>query len=292
MRCRWATVAALIAGCSGDTSSSGPRTGCANDPSGCPGSCNAQQYCEHDFGWGPEIRVPAKTYVVTYRGDDVIFEQVSSLVTFPTAFWISKHETTREQYARCTTCPPLPDAGQSIDPAMPAEVLRVEAEAYCAASGRRLPTEPEWEAAGRGPATCDDPRQIDRRTGDEGCNARSFPWGGRDTEREQQTRAHTSRYERRTGPRPVAPHPEGASPLGVEEMIGNVGEWVSYDAGPRHGTLKGGSWQPDPQNLVVPRHSLFGVNWVLLSLERAGVRCVRGGPMQVEHRYPEEKKRW
>ncbi|MBV8832081.1 MAG: SUMF1/EgtB/PvdO family nonheme iron enzyme [Acidobacteriaceae bacterium] len=99
-----------------------------------------------------------------------------------------------------------------------------DAKAYAEWAGKRLPTEEEWQfAAGA-------------------ADGRDWPWGGAED---------TSRYNAsRTGTEPVNAHPSGASPHGVEDLVGNVWQWTAslIDNG-RHLTvmLRGGSWYVPPK---------------------------------------------
>lgn len=124
-----------------------------------------------------------------------------------------------------------------------------EAEAFARFAGARLPTEFEWEKA----AAWDPAAETARR----------YPWGN---EAPEPTTCNHDRIHR--GTTPVDVHPQGASPYGVEDMIGNVWEWTSTAFAPypdfrawpyegysavyfdgKHFVLRGGSWATRPWSL-------------------------------------------
>jgi hypothetical protein len=127
-----------------------------------------------------------------------------------------------------------------------------QAETYCKAQGKRLPTEDEWEWAARG-----------------GPEAHLYSWGN-DPPADQ---ACWSGKEARTGTCPVNAHPKSATPQGLLGMSGNVFEWASrkLDAKTEDRTGRGGSWRDGLPNLLqVGRPGSFKVTYRCGFL---GVRC-------------------
>lgn len=96
----------------------------------------------------------------------------------------------------------VPQDGLEDHPVL--EVTWLGAKTFCNWSGRRLPTEAEWEAAAGGP------------------EGRRFPWGH---ELPTQDRAVFGRPSGVTDP--VGAHPGGATPEGLHDLAGNVAEWTS-----------------------------------------------------------------
>jgi formylglycine-generating enzyme len=99
----------------------------------------------------------------------------------------------------------------SADPARAASGVSLEqARAFCKAVGGRLPTEDEWLAASGG----EKPRRYP--WGDTGAVCRRAAWG---------LEAGPC-GDGAMGPDTVGAHPEGATPLGIHDLAGNVAEWV------------------------------------------------------------------
>jgi formylglycine-generating enzyme required for sulfatase activity len=130
-------------------------------------------------------------------------ERPAHEVCFDAPFWIGQTEVTNAQYG---------SNGNGQNPNQPRENLTwMEARDFCASRGMRLPTEAEWEYAGRGP------------------DGLIYPWGNDLIDNNLVFDRNSPGQTADVGSRP-----EGASWVGALDMAGNVWEWVSsrYDRYP------------------------------------------------------------
>jgi formylglycine-generating enzyme required for sulfatase activity len=153
-------------------------------------------------------------------------------------FWIDRYPVTNAQYAefvRSTGYEPadpanflrhfvdgVPPPGRENHPVV--YVTYHDAKAYAGWAGKRLPTEEEWYLAAGG------------------ADGRTWPWG----EELDPGRCNTGNE----GTTPVDAHPGGASPFGVEDLVGNVWHWTaSLSDNGRHQIvfMRGGSWYLPPE---------------------------------------------
>jgi gamma-glutamyl hercynylcysteine S-oxide synthase len=147
-----------------------------------------------------------------------------------------------------------------------------EAEAYARWAGKRLPTEAEWEKAA----------SWDSATG----TKRRFPWGDLAPSPE-----HANLNQRYFRPAPPGAYPQGVSPSGCHQMIGDVWEWTSSDFdghpgyvcfpyreysevffGRDYKVLRGGSWATHP---VAIRNTFRNWDFPIRRQIFCGFRCAR-----------------
>jgi hypothetical protein len=166
-------------------------------------------------------------------------------------FWLDKTEVTVSAYRGCVTAGKCAAPARTSDSCtydagdgeLPVNCIHwAEAQAFCAASGKRLPREVEWEFAARGNA------------------AAHYPWGGAVTSCGLAVTLQSDRSARRCSadrPARVGSLVAGASRFGVLDLSGNVQEWTSdwysehsvSGAAPRAGAshvLRGGGWLSTP----------------------------------------------
>lgn len=163
--------------------------------------------------------VPPRSGEVSVQYQAWVYNQWPAHSVNVKPFAIDRTEVTNAEYAQFveeTGFPPPPDwggkspiAGQELWPVR--NVSAEDARRFAVWRSRRdgveyrLPTEEEWEYAARG-----------------GDSSRMFPWG---------TEYVAGRANLESDSlRPVGSFPQGATPQGLQDMIGNVWEWTETEA--------------------------------------------------------------
>ncbi|MBP6787630.1 MAG: SUMF1/EgtB/PvdO family nonheme iron enzyme [Candidatus Promineofilum sp.] len=244
------------------------------------------------------IYVPGGQFTLGDDASEENDEKPARLVQID-GFLIDETEVTNAAYTQCVAaeaCPRPARAGATYhqsyygDPAFDdypvINVSWFNAQAFCEWRGARLPTEAEWEYA----ASFNPVEEIKYR----------HPWGDSfDGERLNfcDVRCRTD------GPdavwddgfndtAPVGSYPDGRSPVGVYDMLGNVMEWVNdwydfdaYEAisdtnprGPTEGdfkSLRGGSWLSPSSDTAVTVRGNFEPTVAQANL---GFRCAMPPP--------------
>lgn len=201
-------------------------SGCQSPPGSADWEALAKQF-DTDV-----VHIPAGEFVM--GSDNARSDERPQHQVYLDAFELDRFEVTNAQYRRFVIAthraPPrywseidFP-SGQARYPVV--GVSWDDADAYCAWVNKRLPTEAEWEKACRGAA------------------GRVYPWGDdwvpRRANVDVTTRApqtgdqvwETAWNSLRTsaaspGLKPVGAFPEGASPYGAMDLVGNASEWTA-----------------------------------------------------------------
>ncbi len=229
------------------------------------------------------VLVPAGEFImgVNYIGGQAgpYADEYPAHKVYVPSFYIDIYEVTNEEYKRfcdATGYPPPPHweggkypEGQDKFPVN--NVSWYDAVEYCKWAGKRLPTEAEWEKAARG------------------TDGRMYPWGNEFTDDKNNPYKFCNGGHR--GLKPVGSYPQGVSPYGCYDMVGNVAEWTSdwykpypgakegtvYDAfyGEKLKVHRGGSWANFPSSL---RCTFRGTHYPWGRSLLIGFRCAKSAP--------------
>ncbi len=249
-----------------------------------------------------QVYVPAGDFIMgsddenakrTFEGRS--YPEIPVNTVYLDGYWIDKYEVSNSQYKLCVEAgacqPPLDSRSHTRDnyfgnpeysnyPVI--WVSWYKARTYCEWTGRRLPTEAEWEKAARG------------------TDGRKYPWGNEPLSGERANfcdincpfdYANELYNDGYADTSPVGNYPAGASPYGVMDMSGNVWEWTGtiikpYPYDPSDGrenldaptvderAWRGGPWKNSAwwMRSTVRYRSVPWYSW-----ETLGFRCASSG---------------
>lgn len=221
------------------------------------------QDCTGNYQHPPDmVRVPGTTFTMgcnaAVDANCETDESPAHAVTL-LPYFIDRTEVSRAAYRSCIAHAGCSRAILDLAASVEAEayITWFAAQSYCAARGKRLPTEAEWELAARG------------------TDGRVFPWGNNAPSCDKANYSPSSGTNCFTNSDGTFIGPidrfNGASPYGALGMAGNVEEWVSdwyasvYPSGPATNpsgpssgvqkVLRGGSWVSQPTHIRASRRN-------------------------------------
>jgi len=224
---------------------------------------------------GGMLRLPGNRFVMGSANGRAPTNERPARTVAVEPFWIDRTEVTVGAYRVCVeggacAAPARSSAACTYhlgDADLPVSCVHWrDADAYCRFTGKRLPTEVEWEYAARG------------------IFAVTFPWGTFGACANAVTLVN-DQSGKSCAPRParVGSHPNGGSVFGVQDLSGNVEEWTadwyvdSLGPGPapRSGAahvLRGGGWLSPPS---LSRTTSRNWGSALEAGPNVGFRCAR-----------------
>jgi formylglycine-generating enzyme required for sulfatase activity len=225
------------------------------------------------------VLVPPGCFTMGSNGGARTNERPAFPICLDRPYWIDRYETTNAVFDRfregtlAIMSTATKRAARTIrlesnwrNPQRPRERLRwLEANAYCAARGGRLPTEPEWEYAGRGP------------------DGLLYPWGN-----EFNADYSVNFFNSGGATADVGSKATDFSWVGAYDLSGNVTEWTlalfrPYPYNPADGredlsndffdrSSRGGSWNNLEDRMHLAQRETTDPSVAYLTV---GVRCVR-----------------
>jgi serine/threonine-protein kinase len=215
----------------------------------------------------PEAKIETTLVTSQTRAiDDAVEVLVQSAEDQANWFWIDRTEVTNRQYQACVQTGACPEnargyAGLFYEANHPVVgVDWAQAQDYCQWVGGNLPTVSQWRAAAS-------------------PDGRVYPWGDTGPTCEVAVINDACDTEE-PGTRPVGSKPEGASPFGVLDLVGNVWEWTTTLGNKDDARVTlGGSWS-NPDRTPQGGFEAFNPANTLsqdepLQASNLGFRCVR-----------------
>ncbi len=169
-----------------------------------------------------------------------------------TTFWIDAVESSIDAEGRARAMARVPPRSASWS----------EAQAACAAAGKRLCSSQEWMTACQGTVAKDD--DGDGSFTNDDLEGRSYPYGSYYRE----GYCHDSGDKDRQGAVPTGSRAACRTPEGIYDLTGNVQEWVGQTPGTA--VLLGGAWYFEDKARCATTSDTYGADW---SSRTSGFRC-------------------